>query len=152
MRNTSSNAYSHSLHPLEPREAANFTCSSRTLIATARRLSFNRKSKPSQMSSQLTCSTPLPALLLWLSFSNTRSLCLSAIVPFLDGDTLGNNLADYVDGGGIVVQYGFSHLRARPTVRSQRPMGKRQLQSVRLLDEPRNSMHSHWAPITPGTR
>jgi hypothetical protein len=30
--------------------------------------------------------------------------------PFLDGDTLGNNLADYVDGGGIVVQHGFSHL------------------------------------------
>jgi hypothetical protein len=30
--------------------------------------------------------------------------------PFLDGDTLGNNLADYVDGAGIVVQYGFSHL------------------------------------------
>ena len=29
--------------------------------------------------------------------------------PFLDGVTLGNNLADYVDGGGIVVQYGFSH-------------------------------------------
>jgi hypothetical protein len=28
--------------------------------------------------------------------------------PFLDGDALGNNLADYVDGGGIVVQYGFS--------------------------------------------
>ena len=28
--------------------------------------------------------------------------------PFLDADTLGNNLADYVDGGGIVVQYGFS--------------------------------------------
>jgi hypothetical protein len=28
--------------------------------------------------------------------------------PFLDGDTLGNNLADYVDGGGIVVQYGFA--------------------------------------------
>jgi hypothetical protein len=29
--------------------------------------------------------------------------------PFLDADTLGNNLADYVDGGGVVVQYGFSH-------------------------------------------
>jgi hypothetical protein len=29
--------------------------------------------------------------------------------PFLDGDTLGNNLADYVDGDGIVVQYGFAH-------------------------------------------
>ena len=28
---------------------------------------------------------------------------------FLDADTLGNNLADYVDGGGIVVQYGFAH-------------------------------------------
>ena len=30
--------------------------------------------------------------------------------PFFDADTLGNNLADYVDGGGVVVQYGFSHL------------------------------------------
>ena len=29
--------------------------------------------------------------------------------PFLDADTLGNNLADYVDGGGVVVQYGFGH-------------------------------------------
>ena len=29
--------------------------------------------------------------------------------PFFDPDTLGNNLADYVDGGGVVVQYGFSH-------------------------------------------
>jgi len=29
--------------------------------------------------------------------------------PFLDAITLGNNLADYVDGGGLVVQYGFSH-------------------------------------------
>ena len=29
--------------------------------------------------------------------------------PFFDADTLGNNLADYVDGGGVVVQYGFSH-------------------------------------------
>ena len=26
--------------------------------------------------------------------------------PFLDAATLGNNLADYVDGGGVVVQYG----------------------------------------------
>ena len=25
--------------------------------------------------------------------------------PFFDADTLGNNLADYVDGGGVVVQY-----------------------------------------------
>ena len=29
--------------------------------------------------------------------------------PFFDPDTLGNNLADYVDGGGVVVQHGFSH-------------------------------------------
>jgi hypothetical protein len=28
---------------------------------------------------------------------------------FFDADALGDNLADYVDGGGIVVQYGFSH-------------------------------------------
>ena len=28
--------------------------------------------------------------------------------PFADADTLGNNLADYVDGGGVVVQTGFS--------------------------------------------
>jgi YVTN family beta-propeller protein len=28
---------------------------------------------------------------------------------FQDADTLGNNLADYVDGGGVVVQYGLSH-------------------------------------------
>jgi hypothetical protein len=28
---------------------------------------------------------------------------------FFDSDAVGNNLADYVDGGGIVVQYGFSH-------------------------------------------
>jgi YVTN family beta-propeller protein len=28
---------------------------------------------------------------------------------FQDTDTLGNNLADYVDGGGIVVQFGMSH-------------------------------------------
>ena len=25
--------------------------------------------------------------------------------PFLDADTLGNNLADYVDGGGVVVHW-----------------------------------------------
>lgn len=30
--------------------------------------------------------------------------------PFVDADTLGNNLADYVDGGGIVVQHGFSFI------------------------------------------
>ena len=28
---------------------------------------------------------------------------------FQDADTLGNNLADYVDAGGVVVQYGLSH-------------------------------------------
>lgn len=30
-------------------------------------------------------------------------------LPFSNATTLGNNLADYVDGGGVVVQYGFSH-------------------------------------------
>ena len=46
---------------------------------------------------------------LWVSCSNTTSLCHSVILAFFDADTLGNNLADYVDGGGIVVQYGFAH-------------------------------------------
>src|SRR5262249_17312545 len=32
---------------------------------------------------------------------------------FFDSRTLGDNLADYVDGGGIVVQYGFSHAGPR---------------------------------------
>ena len=32
---------------------------------------------------------------------------------FFDSRTLGNNLADYVDGGGIVVQYGFAHAGPR---------------------------------------
>jgi hypothetical protein len=31
-----------------------------------------------------------------------------SISPFADGATLGNNLADYVDGGGIVIQHGIS--------------------------------------------
>ena len=39
-----------------------------------------------------------------------RSLCHSVILRSWTGITLGNNLADYVDGGGIVVQHGFSHL------------------------------------------
>jgi N-acetylneuraminic acid mutarotase len=41
----------------------------------------------------------LQAYKIVVPFSNT---------PFSDATTLGNNLADYVDGGGIVVQHGFS--------------------------------------------
>jgi YVTN family beta-propeller protein len=36
--------------------------------------------------------------------------------PFQDTDTLGNNLADYVDQGGVVVQYGFSFFGPSPDV------------------------------------
>ena len=46
---------------------------------------------------------------LWLSFEQYEIVVPYSNFPFLDGDTLGNNLADYVDGGGVVVQYGFSH-------------------------------------------
>ena len=49
------------------------------------------------------------ALPLWLSSSQYQIVVPYSNFPFLDGDTLGNNLADYVDGGGVVVQYGFSH-------------------------------------------
>jgi hypothetical protein len=37
---------------------------------------------------------------------------------FLDSDTLGNNLADYVDGGGVVVQQGFGFYGACPALRN----------------------------------
>ncbi len=40
---------------------------------------------------------------------------------FIDSITLGNNLADYVDGGGVVVQYGDSFVGPSGT-RNQRKM------------------------------
>jgi hypothetical protein len=70
---------------------------------------------------------------------------------FLDGDTLGNNLADYVDGGGIVVQYGFAHagpgdpagINGRWVTDGYNPM------TIRRILKP---IHSHWEPLTRDTR
>ena len=71
--------------------------------------------------------------------------------------TLGNNLADYVDGGGVVVQTGIQLLRARPAGTDQRQVGDGELQRVQLLDKPElqrlyprrhNSGHPLMAGVT----
>jgi hypothetical protein len=59
----------------------------------------------------------------------------NVVVPFsnsgfLDATTLGNNLADYVDGGGVVVQYGFSHYGPNQPFGCERQMGDGELQSL----------------------
>ena len=59
--------------------------------------------------SRLTCLTPLAGTPTLAQLQQYQIVVPFSNSPFLDGDTLGNNLADYVDGGGIVVQYGFSH-------------------------------------------
>ncbi len=72
--------------------------------------------------------------------------------PLLDPDTLGNNLADYVDGGGVVVQYGFSHygpgqpygFNGRWVSGNYNPYSYTTTYPVQL--------HSRWAPLTPDTR
>jgi N-acetylneuraminic acid mutarotase len=73
---------------------------------------------PSQLQSQIQAQPNVVAVDLFDATSGTPTLAqlqaYQIVVPFsnspfLDGVTLGNNLADYVDGGGIVVQYGFSH-------------------------------------------
>ena len=84
------------------------TCSSPIPIPPRLR-SCRARSWPSQAWRRLTSSMRKQALPLWLSSSHTRSLCRIAISRSWTADTLGNNLADYVDGGGVVVQYGFSH-------------------------------------------
>ena len=71
--------------------------------------------------------------------------------PFLDGDTLGNNLADYVDGGGIVVQYGFAHngpgepfgINGRWVTDGYNPYD---------YSENLELIHSHWESLTQDTR
>src|SRR5262245_38589201 len=72
---------------------------------------------PSQLQSEIQAEPNVIAVDLFDATSGTPTLAqlqqYQIVVPFsnspfLDGDTLGNNLADYVDGGGVVVQYGFS--------------------------------------------
>jgi hypothetical protein len=73
---------------------------------------------PSQLQSEIQAEPNVASVDLFDAASGTPTLAqlqqYQIVVPFsnnpfLDADTLGNNLADYVDGGGVVVQYGFSH-------------------------------------------
>ena len=73
---------------------------------------------PSQLQSEIQAEPNVISVDLFDALSGTPTLAqlqqYQIVVPFsnspfLDPDTLGNNLADYVDGGGVVVQYGFSH-------------------------------------------
>ena len=73
---------------------------------------------PSQLQSEIQAEPNVASVVLFDAANGTPTLAqlqqYQIVVPFsnspfLDGDTLGNNLADYVDGGGVVVQYGFSH-------------------------------------------
>ena len=88
----------------------------------------------------------------WDNCSSTRSLCRISNFPFLDADTLGNNLADYVDGGGVVVQYGFSHLGPGEPYGINGRWLSGNYNAYAYSDEHQYSMHSHSAPITRRTR
>jgi hypothetical protein len=74
---------------------------------------------PTQLQSEILAEPNVTAVDLFDATIGTPTLAqlqqYDIVVPFsnstfFDADTLGNNLADYVDGGGIVVQYGFSFL------------------------------------------
>ncbi len=88
-------------------------CSFRVLIVYA-----DSEGPPTQLQSEVQAEPNVVAVDLFDAAVGTPTLAqlqqYNIVVPFsnspfLDGDTLGNNLADYVDGGGIVVQYGFAH-------------------------------------------
>jgi len=73
---------------------------------------------PTQFQTELQAEPGVTAVDLFDALTGTPTLGqlqqYNIVVPFsnsafFDADTLGNNLADYVDGGGIVVQYGFAH-------------------------------------------
>ena len=57
---------------------------------------------------------------------------------FFDSRTLGDILADYVDGGGIVVQYGFSHAGPGDPAEINGRWLRDGYNPVRLLGEPGN--------------
>jgi N-acetylneuraminic acid mutarotase len=88
-------------------------CQYRVLIVYA-----DNSGPPSTLQSQILAEPGVVAVDLFDGNSGTPTLAqlqaYNIVVPFsntqfLDGVALGNNLADYVDAGGIVVQYGFSH-------------------------------------------
>jgi hypothetical protein len=89
------------------------TCGFRVLIVYS-----DSGGQPSALQSQILAEHAVASADLFQATTRTPTLAqlqLYDIVvpfsnnPFADADTLGNNLADYVDGGGIVVQLAFSH-------------------------------------------
>ena len=79
---------------------------------------YSDTGQPTQFQSQILAEPGVTAVDLFDGQVGTPTLAqlqqYDIVVPysnfvFFDAVTLGNNLADYVDGGGIVVQYGFSH-------------------------------------------
>jgi len=73
---------------------------------------------PTQLQSQISAEPGVTTVDLFDAAAGTPTLGqlqqYDIVVPFsnstfLDSNAIGNNLADYVDGGGIVVQYGFAH-------------------------------------------
>jgi FG-GAP-like repeat len=88
-------------------------CDFRVLIVYA-----DNSGPPAQLQSQILAEPNVTAVDLFDATAGTPTLAqlqnYNIVVPFSnsqfsDGATLGDRLADYVDGGGIVVQYGFSH-------------------------------------------
>ena len=88
------------------------TCQFQVLIVYA-----DSTGLPTQLQSEILAEPNVAAVDLFDARISTPTLAqleqYDIVVPFsdsafLDANTLGNNLADYVDDGGIVVQYGFS--------------------------------------------
>jgi len=80
---------------------------------------YSDKGLPTQLQSEILAEPNVVAVDLFDAMGGTPTLAqlqqYNIVVPFsnfpfFDADTLGNNLADYVDGGGIVVQQGFSYI------------------------------------------
>lgn len=86
-------------------------CSFRVLIVYS-------DGRPDHLRSQIQAESDVTAVDLFDAFSGTPTVsqlqqCDIVVVysntPFQDSVTLGNNLADYVDGGGVVVQQAFAY-------------------------------------------
>jgi hypothetical protein len=100
--------YSNQTSPARPSGTG---CNFRVLIVYA-----DSSGPPANLQSEILAEPGVTAVDFFDAASGTPTLAqlqqYNIVVPFsnsafVDADTLGNNLADYVDGGGIVVQYGF---------------------------------------------
>src|SRR5205814_4571831 len=94
-------------------QAAGPPCTFQVLIV------YSDTGLPTQLQSEILAEPNVVAVDLFDAMGGTPTLAqlqqYNIVVPysnfaFFDADTLGNNLADYVDGGGIVVQHGFSYI------------------------------------------